>query len=819
MRSWGSCYRVCAFTRINAMTSTNTLAANPAQSDSFVGCTLIHLNELPNAAVLANSFLHFHPNASFVVLTVDGVADQAGLPKVKLLSVADLGLDPGEEWRLPMLLSHRDLLTYLEPLLIEFLARTHGSSVACFSSSTKIFGNVADVFEMAEPASAILATEPIQNELGDRGRSFIGAPSGSAAVLREWVERSRMALATAGDDSFEGLFETVPHRLVAWPRFAVNYSNLNPASLTRLNDGYEIDAQPLLSFDFRGYDPDKPHLLSRYLGVEPRILLSEHPLVAELCDNYHKQLLEAGYTPNQSAHRSSEFLPSGLRLDTRMLRAYRKAFAEFRSGASGEPPSPFGPEGEQGFLKWLNEPIDQARKGVSRYMLTVYEDRPDVMKAFPDPTNRDAALFRHWYLAYGAQELNLPSAVVPQRTVVAAGSGPAVVNVAGYFRAELGIGTAARSLITALEAADIPINTVPFDRTANRLGHQFTDRSTKNGNADLNVLCINPDQMNAFTEQAGPEFFAGRYNVGVWFWEVEDFPVSLHHAFNQVDEIWVASEFMRQTFLKVSPKPIFKFLLPVLPPTIDRSLTRAELKLPEEFIFLFSFDFLSVLERKNPLGLVQAFTTAFAVGEGPCLVIKTINGDKRTLELEKLKYAIRDRPDIVLMDGYLDAERNTTLTALSDCYVSLHRSEGFGLTIAEAMALGKPAIATDYSGNLEFMTPENSYLCSSSRLEVGPEREPYPADSHWSEPDVTAGAKLLRWVCEHREEAKALGARAAAAIRSSRSPAIAGRVIRDRLSVIRRRLAEPRPDYSIAFLRDRIDELEARLSEKRTENK
>jgi glycosyltransferase involved in cell wall biosynthesis len=250
--------------------------------------------------------------------------------------------------------------------------------------------------------------------------------------------------------------------------------------------------------------------------------------------------------------------------------------------------------------------------------------------------------------------------------------------------------------------------------------------------------------------------------------------------------------------------------LPVLPPTIDESLTRADLNLPEQFVFLFSFDFLSVLERKNPLGLVQAFSRAFAVGEGPRLVIKTINGDKRTLKLEKLKYAIRGRPDIVLMDGYLDAIKNATLTALSDCYVSLHRSEGFGLTIAEAMVLGKPAIATAYSGNLEFMTPENSYLCPASRCAVGREREPYPADSHWSEPDVTAAAELLRWVYEHPEEAKTRGAQAAADIRSLCSPVTAGRVICDRLSVIRRRRAEP--DYSIAFLHDRIEDLEARLS-------
>jgi glycosyltransferase involved in cell wall biosynthesis len=795
------------------MTVAHMLATNPPwHSRSVVGCTVVYLNELPNAAVLANSFLRFHPNASFVALIVDGVADQAALPNAKILSLTDLGLDAGEEWRLPMLLSHRELRAYLEPLLIELLARTYDGPAAYFSASTQIFSTISDVFDRVQQASEILATEPIQNESGDRGRSFIGVPSGSGALLDQWVKRNRDAV-TAGESSLEGLFDAVPNRLFELPGFAVSYSNLDPSGLTRIDDGYLINGQPLRSFDFRGYDPDKPHLLSRYLGLQPRVLLSDYPLVAELCDDYRRQLLNAGCRPNQSAHRAYEFLASGLRVDARMRRAYRKAFAEFRSGTSSEPPSPFGPEGEDGFMKWLNEPIDQARKGVSRYMLTVYEDRPDVQKAFPDPTNGDAALFRYWYLAYGAQELNLPMEFVRKKSDSTPGSAPASVNVAGYFRAELGIGAAARSLITALEAADVPLNTVTFDRTANRLSHPFTDRSTIDADADINIVCINPDQIGAFAEQAGPDFFGGRYSIGVWFWEVEDFPVSLHPAFNHVDEIWVASEFMRQTFLKVSPKRIFKFPLPVVPPAIDKSLTRADLNLPGQFIFLFSFDFLSVLERKNPLGLVQAFTSAFAVGEGPRLVIKTINGDKRTLELEKLKYAIRGRPDIVLMDGYLDAIKSATLTALSDCYVSLHRSEGFGLTIAEAMALGKPAIATAYSGNLEFMTPENSYLCPSSQSEVGPEREPYPADSHWSEPDVAAAAELLRWVYEHGEEANTRGARAAADIRSLHSPIITGQIISDRLSVIRRRRREPKPEYSIAFLRDRVEELEARLLE------
>ena len=183
-------------------------------------------------------------------------------------------------------------------------------------------------------------------------------------------------------------------------------------------------------------------------------------------------------------------------------------------------------------------------------------------------------------------------------------------------------------------------------------------------------------------------------------------------------------------------------------------------------------------------------------------------GDKRTLEMEKMKYAARHRPDIILADGYLSEGEKSTLLAQADCYVSLHRSEGFGLSIAEAMALGKPVVATAYSGNLEFMTAENSFLCSARRCEVGEGREPYPADSHWSEPDLMEAAKLLRKVYSHPDEARARGDRAAEDMRVLHSPEVAGRVLRARIEIIRQRRKRPTPPLSPALLQERVEALE-----------
>jgi hypothetical protein len=794
---------------------------------SLTGCTIAVPAEMPQAIVLANSFFRFHPQAEFVILLLDQPQPRAAesLPRrISLLYPADLGLEAGEEWRLPMLYSAQELASILPPALLRRLLRSGDSVAAYLEVATELFGSLSGVLELFPRVDAVMATEVARNDLGGGSRpSFVAARPGAETILGSWFDRVRNP--KAKDEASTRLdsrpaagnwADTLPFHVLRIAGFAVGFWNLNPETFAWNGEHYEVDGVPLLSFAFRGYDPGKPHLLSKHQGVEPRILLSDWPVIARICDEYQNKVMQAGYDKRKCPSYRFDYLPSGLRIDHRMHQVYRDAYTQHKLGLDKEPPSPFGPEGEEKFLQWLNEPVGPEKKNiVTRYMLAVRAEREDVKKAFPDPTGADAAAFGDWYRLYGRAEFDLPAAVAPSQSrskLEETGESSAPVNVAGYFRAELGLGTAARSLLAALEASEIPFNTISFEGTANRQTHSFVDRRAASGSPDINIVCINADQLAAFAEKVGPELWAGRYTIGLWFWEVEDFPNFFHGGFHYVDEIWVATEFMRQAFLKVSPKPVFKFKLPVLTPQIDLSLSRADLGLPDRYVFLFSFDLFSVLERKNPVGLIEAFKRAFKPGEGPVLVIKTINGEKRMLEMEKLRYAARGRPDIILKDAYLSPVETGTLTALADCYVSLHRSEGFGLTIAEAMALSKPTIATAYSGNLEFMTEENSYLCSSQRAKVGPDHEPYPAESYWSEPDLEEAACLLRRVYEQRDEAGTRGVRAASDIASLHTPAIAGAILRARIATIRRRRAAPGSKRSIVFLEERVEELEAEVA-------
>jgi glycosyltransferase involved in cell wall biosynthesis len=198
-------------------------------------------------------------------------------------------------------------------------------------------------------------------------------------------------------------------------------------------------------------------------------------------------------------------------------------------------------------------------------------------------------------------------------------------------------------------------------------------------------------------------------------------------------------------------------------------------------MFLFVFDYMSTIERKNPVGLIEAFKRAFRPAEGPHLLIKTINAPLRPLAEEAVLWAAHGRTDIHVVDRSLSASERDGLMAACDCYVSLHRSEGFGLTLAEAMAIGKPAIGTGYSGNLDFMNAHNSYLVDYELTVVGPGCEIYPADGEWAQPSVSHAAELMREVIADPEKAAAVAMRAREDMARLLSPATTGAAMRRRL--------------------------------------
>ncbi len=340
----------------------------------------------------------------------------------------------------------------------------------------------------------------------------------------------------------------------------------------------------------------------------------------------------------------------------------------------------------------------------------------------------------------------------------AAAPHPYGLNVVGFLDAESGLGEVARRIASSLNDNHVPAFAISHRETVGRQQHPGAIPLAVKATYDTNLVCANPRHLPGLIAGIGSAFFANRYSIGLWFWETDRLRADDARAVRFFDELWVTSSYVRDAVAPAVDVPVEVLPVPMVPPP-GPFRSRAALGLPESFVFLFVFDFWSE-PRKNPLAAVDAFMRAFAPGEGPVLVLKSINGRAKPRYLERLRAMIGARRDIVLRDGYVSPGERDSYFAACDCYVSLHRSEGLGLTMAEAMVLGKPVIATAYSGNLEFLDGGNGYLVPCELVDVPEDWWAHAPGAQWAEPDVEAAAAHMRRVWEHRDEAEAVGERA-----------------------------------------------------------
>jgi glycosyltransferase involved in cell wall biosynthesis len=285
---------------------------------------------------------------------------------------------------------------------------------------------------------------------------------------------------------------------------------------------------------------------------------------------------------------------------------------------------------------------------------------------------------------------------------------------------------------------------------------------------------------------------APRYNIGFWFWELEQIPREWAYAIESVDEIWVATEFIRATMQSVTSKPVIKIPTPI-EVNLARPYTRAEFGLPEDrFLFLFSFDFNSFIMRKNPEGAIAAFKSAFADARKDVgLVIKSINGANRPDKLRALQELIGGDERIIVTDGFLSRDQVFGLESVVDSYVSLHRAEGLGLGMAESMYLGKPVIGTAYSGNLEYMNADNSCLVDYRLVPIRKGEYIYDDERfRWAEPDVEQASYWMARLVDDVEFRTRIAQRGQRDIRTRFTHAHAAALMRRRLEELA--LLQPR---------------------------
>jgi glycosyltransferase involved in cell wall biosynthesis len=423
-------------------------------------------------------------------------------------------------------------------------------------------------------------------------------------------------------------------------------------------------------------------------------------------------------------------------------------------------------------LKFLQEEWPECEQ-LRRIHAAIYYYRPDLRAMMDINSAGGKNSYRSWLGSAGVIEyskvLALTAGQANSRNAVADVSlrsskllvkGPAdpivgadkAIAVVGYFSAPSGRGEDARTLSQSLAIAGFRVTEIDRGGTAPE-------------SLDIDESCTCIHVLNAdttFQDYVWSTRLRNRLgkNVGYWAWELSEFPAAWKYAFAFYDEVWGISEFGTLGLQKQEYRQVQTL------PNAVRPAEKGALAMPIEvedgvFCFFFSFDFSSYVARKNPEGVVRAFMKAFPEGNEPVqLLIKSIGGDERPDALSSLLDLCDGDGRIVIIDGHLAREEVDGLFARSDAYVSLHRAEGFGRGIAEAMLQCKPVIVTGYSGSNEFCDASNSFPVKYSLTKIQPnEYVPAAVGLEWAEPDVHHAATQLRAVFERKRDANEIAMR------------------------------------------------------------
>jgi GT2 family glycosyltransferase/glycosyltransferase involved in cell wall biosynthesis len=360
---------------------------------------------------------------------------------------------------------------------------------------------------------------------------------------------------------------------------------------------------------------------------------------------------------------------------------------------------------------------------------------------------------------------------------------PSGLNLIGWFRASLGVGESVRCMTRACDAAGLPaalidlrlncLNRTPVD--------SFDDRLQLTNPHPVNVFHIDPPQSEEIDHHHGPAFRTDKYNIAYWAWELPEFPDEWVRQCAYFDEIWCPSAFVRDAIAAKVPRPVYVMphAIELPPPALDG---RQRFKLPaDRFLFLFAYDLNSYQERKNPLAVIAAYRMAFPDERGVGLVIKTQNPERNPAAFASLRAALKGLSHAQIIAEALPTAAVHSLQAACDAFVSLHRAEGFGLSVAECMYYGKPVVSTDWSATAEFVNSHNGCPVRCTTVRLTETHGPYKRGQIWAEPDVEHAAWWMQRLVSESALARELGLAAAADIREKFAPAVIGARYRRRL--------------------------------------
>ena len=363
-------------------------------------------------------------------------------------------------------------------------------------------------------------------------------------------------------------------------------------------------------------------------------------------------------------------------------------------------------------------------------------------------------LFAVWRLVPRPIRQLVVRKVVPQlpdqRRRLAHPAEPAIV--VGFLRSTTSLGWTARQLVDIARSADLQVygidvaNTVAAEHLpASKMGVGVPSAAVVKGEATL-VVCVNPDQFRYAAAFLPPVIFENKYVVGHCVWELERIPDQWLGPLALLDEIWVPTEFVRRAFVASGVSTPCRIVPPQLDQPVSIGPDRGRFGIPSDaFAVLLAFSFRSGVVRKNPMAAVRAFLKAFPNESDVRLVFKVSDVDVEPSAWTTFRAEVGDDPRFVFVPEFLTDLEMWALFASIDVALSTHRAEGFGMIPAQAMLSGRAVIATGWSGNLDFMTPDNAVLLPYRLMPVSDVDERYVIEgAGWAEVDEDATAVALQ---------------------------------------------------------------------------
>ncbi len=780
--------------------------------------TICSNNYMANARTLLDSVRLHHPEADRFLCLVDAPFDMEGLypDDCQIMLARDLGIPDFEIFAFQY--NVVEMNTAVKPFVLLRLFEQDYDKVIYFDPDIELFRPLASVCNALESGASFVLTPHLclpadddwrpndinmmQAGIYNLGFLACGRQADTEPLLRWWARRlhhqcvTRTDLGLFQDQKFMDLIPGFSDncRILRDPTLNVAYWNLSQRSLQRDGRSWFVDNHPLTFFHFSGFEPGNMTLLSKHTNV----FRGEHipASIKEMMIHYKQRLIENGYgkLPN-NIYAYSRFASGTL-----IPEFARRMFRERHLPWSGNP--------FENYEEFLHHPALGVSRNSSSYIVTnlmkfMWDEHPWMRGRHIDlQSDEQVEGYVRWYVENGPSVLRMDPRLVepvaaragrrryPSSSKISSNSRQPRpdVSVVGYLKTASGVGEAGRQTLRALSTTDLMVegHDVEVSVVAARDEASCDEFLSPTASGRVQVFNINADQLPLVLERHQNRLAGDAYRIAVPFWELAEFPQVWYPALQAMDEIWAPSRFIQTALFRKIRMPITYMPIALWmerPPALGREY----FNLPrDKYLFFFSFDFLSFQERKNPRGLYRAFRKAFRGdrSDKPVgLVIKSLNGHHVAGDLADLHAELADDPQVTLIDRTFTRAEILGLMNACDCVVSLHRSEGLGFTVAEAMMLGKPVISTDYAGTTEFVTPATGYPVGYRLIPVQDGQYPHAA-GEWADPDLEHAAWIMRRVCSNEAEVAEKVWRAKQHIEQQHGIARIGALQRERLQEI-----------------------------------